>query len=447
MAKSPWCASTDVQQAIAPGLFDPFVFLLSLGVWRCRNCHRRFFQFEHRPTKIVVLGALTVLLLATGVAAVRNVIRRIPPPTPKNGADASVSPSEVTLGQEVLVNVDHVPDGWSGSIAVNSAQRFAFTSQPYRLKAIVENGFNRHGMTSIAVTLLDRNGAQLPFKEGNGHYQVFTRTQVNMHPESQVVEPEASSRAVTVEAVPGYDWIPRDVPDWITITSGARGTGDGRIDYDVSANTTNQARTAKLAIGDTVFEIRQRRPNAVQIPYRETFTSLAPPSPIFMIDQSQDDLDPQASWKWFFEEQPGRHSTVTVGPEGPDGVNSLIVQNGTRDQRAWATQLELPRIAVEAGARYVLSVSMKADVPSPVSISFGQRTEPFRNCGLFETVSVTGTWNTFTIPFRPAGPGCGAVNNRLSFETASIGGTLWIANVSLNGPRTIARSNARKLDE
>src|SRR5207244_11396967 len=100
---------------------------------------------------------------------------------------------------------------------------------------------------------------------------------------------------------------------------------------------------------------------------------------------------------------------------------SLVVESKQADPRAWMTQLELPRLAVEEDARYVVSLFLKAEIPGPVSISFMQSTDPYRSCGLSHTVPVTSSWTAFAMPFRVAGTRCGATNNRLPIQTGSIG--------------------------
>jgi VWFA-related protein len=46
---------------------------------------------------------------------------------------------------------------------------------------------------------------------------------------------------------------------WIIITSGAGGTGTGTISYRVEANTTGDARTGTITVGDQTFTIRQAK--------------------------------------------------------------------------------------------------------------------------------------------------------------------------------------------
>ncbi|MEK6729153.1 MAG: BACON domain-containing carbohydrate-binding protein [Planctomycetota bacterium] len=45
--------------------------------------------------------------------------------------------------------------------------------------------------------------------------------------------------------------------DWITVTSGGSGTGNGLVDYSVSANTGTSLRTATMIIAGQTFTVAQ----------------------------------------------------------------------------------------------------------------------------------------------------------------------------------------------
>ena len=62
---------------------------------------------------------------------------------------------------------------------------------------------------------------------------------------------------VSVNASSGCAWSATSSASWITVTSGASGTGTGAVVFQVSANTTGQARTASLAIGGQTFTVNQ----------------------------------------------------------------------------------------------------------------------------------------------------------------------------------------------
>ena len=55
----------------------------------------------------------------------------------------------------------------------------------------------------------------------------------------------------------GCAWSATTSASWVTVVSGASGTGSGVVVYEVAPNTTRQARTASLSIGGQTFTINQ----------------------------------------------------------------------------------------------------------------------------------------------------------------------------------------------
>jgi hypothetical protein len=65
------------------------------------------------------------------------------------------------------------------------------------------------------------------------------------------------SGSVTVNTSSGCTWTATSNASFLTITSGASGTGTGAVVFQVAANTTGQARTASLLIAGQTFTINQ----------------------------------------------------------------------------------------------------------------------------------------------------------------------------------------------
>jgi hypothetical protein len=62
---------------------------------------------------------------------------------------------------------------------------------------------------------------------------------------------------VSVNTSSACAWNATSSASWLTIVSGASGTGTGFVVFQVAANTTGQARTASLTIGGQTFTINQ----------------------------------------------------------------------------------------------------------------------------------------------------------------------------------------------
>jgi len=67
----------------------------------------------------------------------------------------------------------------------------------------------------------------------------------------------STSGTVTVGANPGCSWVATSSAAWISITSGANGTGDGAVTYNVAANASTASRTGTLTIGGQTFTVNQ----------------------------------------------------------------------------------------------------------------------------------------------------------------------------------------------
>lgn len=79
-----------------------------------------------------------------------------------------------------------------------------------------------------------------------------------------VSEPQVSfnefgdSRSVTITTGAGCSWTARSNDSWITIVSGASGTGPGTLRYQVAPLSTAGSRTGTITVGDQTITITQR---------------------------------------------------------------------------------------------------------------------------------------------------------------------------------------------
>lgn len=77
-----------------------------------------------------------------------------------------------------------------------------------------------------------------------------------MAPSNQNVGAAATTGSVTVTAGTGCAWTASSNEAWITITSGATGTGNGSVGFSVAANT-GSARTGTATIATQTFTVSQ----------------------------------------------------------------------------------------------------------------------------------------------------------------------------------------------
>jgi hypothetical protein len=76
-------------------------------------------------------------------------------------------------------------------------------------------------------------------------------------PASRTFDAAGGNGDITVTAEPGCDWTATKTGDWITVTSGASGTGSGVVAYTVAANPDTSPRFGSLTIKDQVHTITQ----------------------------------------------------------------------------------------------------------------------------------------------------------------------------------------------
>lgn len=346
-------------------------------------------------------------------------------------ANVTIDKKTLRMGQEIEIKTADVPEEWSGELLVNSLRHFAIESKVYRLKATVENGFTV-GQTELYILLTDLKGRQIPLPHG-GRFQItVTQAAVSIDRESRNVAPEGGSGSLTVSAAAGYEWSVTGVPDWIKITSGEKGSGNGTVAYAVTENTTNNARSAVLTLGDSTFVVTQMRPSAIQLPCREMFKYSTPPPPIWSLMMPRGATKPVDSpVRWYYDHRAEAVGSISIKPEGPHDSNSLLIERTKADSRVWAFQLILPHVRIQKGAQYKLSVWMRAQNPGTVSMSLEQSASPYGPCGLGRTVMVSKEWAEYDSSFRVTGAGCEVDNNRFSFGIGQIDGKLWIADFSL----------------
>ena len=93
--------------------------------------------------------------------------------------------------------------------------------------------------------------------------QTFTLTQAalvcsySISPGNRKVESGAGSGTVTVSTSSTCTWTASSNDSWITVTSGASGTGDGTVGYSYAANPTNRDRKGTITVAGRTFTVDQ----------------------------------------------------------------------------------------------------------------------------------------------------------------------------------------------
>lgn len=92
---------------------------------------------------------------------------------------------------------------------------------------------------------------------------------------SQSVPVGGGGNSVNITTQPGCNWAVAEGEGWLTVTSGASGTGSGTVTYSVTANSICGARSGEASIGGQLLTVNQAgNPNYLTDP--STATAIAP---------------------------------------------------------------------------------------------------------------------------------------------------------------------------
>jgi hypothetical protein len=154
-----------------------------------------------------------------------------------------------------------------GSSITLSVSQVAFNPAPLNLSfQWRKNGVNIPGATGQTFTVANAVASDA------GSYDVivsdscggeistpFTLTvhALSINPTSQNVSASGSTDIVNVTSSGSCPWRAQSNASWITVTSGASGTGNGTVGFNVAANTTNSQRTGTMTVAGKTFTITQ----------------------------------------------------------------------------------------------------------------------------------------------------------------------------------------------
>jgi C1A family cysteine protease len=110
-----------------------------------------------------------------------------------------------------------------------------------------------HGYFNIAYSQMNR---RVQF----GYYTIAYEKQgctYSISPTSNSFSAAGGLGTINVTAGANCRWIAKSNAQWIIITSGTSGSGDGSVEYAVSRNTNRKARTGTISVGGKQFAVTQ----------------------------------------------------------------------------------------------------------------------------------------------------------------------------------------------
>ncbi|HEX8070048.1 MAG TPA: BACON domain-containing carbohydrate-binding protein, partial [Pyrinomonadaceae bacterium] len=153
--------------------------------------------------------------------------------------------------------------GGSNTVAVTAGTGCAWTAVSNSSFITITAGSSGTGSGTVSYSV----AANTSTSARNGTMtiagQTFTVTQAgaactySIAPTSQSFTAAAGTGSVSVTAGAGCAWTAVSNDSFLTITSGASGTGNGTVNYSVAANTTSSQRTGTLTIAGQTFTVTQ----------------------------------------------------------------------------------------------------------------------------------------------------------------------------------------------
>ncbi|MBI3651642.1 MAG: fibronectin type III domain-containing protein [Acidobacteria bacterium] len=153
--------------------------------------------------------------------------------------------------------------GGTGSVNVSAGAGCTWTALSNDLWITVTSGASGTGNGVVGYSVTANSGAA---RSGTVTIagQTFTLNQASapgctysISPISQAFTANGGTGSVSVTTTAGCAWTAASNAAWITITTGASGTGNGTVNYAVSANSVTSPRTGTLTLAGQVFTVNQ----------------------------------------------------------------------------------------------------------------------------------------------------------------------------------------------
>jgi hypothetical protein len=150
--------------------------------------------------------------------------------------------------------------GGNGSFDLRTADGCAWTASSSAPWLTISSGANGTGNGTVRFAAAANTGPQRTATITAGG-QTFTVTQgggctYSISPGSQNLSSAGGNTSVAVTAPGGCSWTASSHVPWITISSGASGSGNGSVQLAVAA-TTDAARSGTVTIGGQTFTVNQ----------------------------------------------------------------------------------------------------------------------------------------------------------------------------------------------
>jgi uncharacterized repeat protein (TIGR02543 family) len=231
-------------------------------------------------------------------------------------------------------------------------------------------------------------------------------------PMSNTFGKDMGSGVVNVTANSGCLWSAWTNPeswDWIGISSGWNGTGNGSVHYFILANNTSVTRTGILTVAGQTFTITQQAGGCTY--------SISPTSNTFQADSGSGSInviaDPNCSWTASTNSGSWDWIGITSGTSGTGSgtVNYILLANNTGSPRTGTLTIagQAFTITQQAGGGCTYSISLIGVTFAKGGGSDGVNVTASSGCSWSASTN-SGSWDWIGISSGWSGTGNGTVN-------------------------------------
>ena len=323
------------------------------------------------------------------------------------GCEYLVSPSSLSFGAA----------GGSSSVTVAAGSQCAWNAVSDQAWVTIKNGAGSGGGTvQIAVAANPSETVRTATVIVAGHAVtvrqdgVSVSCQYSVSPVSLTFPATGGANSVTVATMSSCAWTAVSYADWVTITTGASGRGDGTVSLSATANPNETARSTTLTIAGQVVSVRQdaQAPCTIDIaPGSASYNNDPATGSIAVTAPAQCAWSATSNASWL---------TVTSGSAGT-GSGSVAYAVARNDDAATRTG------TIVVGARTFTVTQLGASLECQYSVTpvefdacmavpFNLMATITTQQGCTWTVTPDADWITLTS--SPSGNGSGLITFRLS---------------------------------
>jgi all-beta uncharacterized protein/BACON domain-containing protein len=210
---------------------------------------------------------ITVISGANGTGSGTVTLNVAPLSGPSRSGTVTVAGQTVTITQgdgcTFAISPDSqsvAPSGGSGSVSVTAGAGCAWTAASAQPWITITSGSSGSGNGTVNFTVASTTG---PGRSGSmmiaGHTFTVNQGQgcsVSLATTSASVPAGGESGSFDVRTADGCAWTATSNVNWLTVTAGATGSGNGTVRYSAAANTGPQ-RTGTITAGGQTFTVTQ----------------------------------------------------------------------------------------------------------------------------------------------------------------------------------------------